>query len=144
MQLTAEERLEAIKNGLPSKDLIRSESKRLAYVMAQIEAALDEGISQPVIYAALKKGGLVLAESSFKSTLSRVRKRQRITAESADNGVESLSESPSSPAPSARDSEGEIEASVDKSDKQKYEEYQAKLEAKGFLRDHSDRSKNRK
>lgn len=140
MQLTAEERLEAIKSGLPSKGLIRSEAKRLAYVMPHIEAAMSEGISQPVIYRTLKEGGLELAESSFKSTLSRVRKRQQGTEIHSDTADQA--QTASAPEEDVK-KEGPTSAKS-KSAQDSWNDMQARMEAKGSFRDHSERSKNRK
>lgn len=148
MRLTAEERLQTIKNGLPKKDLIPSESKRIAYVMPDIEAALEEGISQAAIFDALKKGGLVLAESSFKSTLSRVRKRQRGATDPVRSTGEGEPQSAqSAPAPESQASSlgegGESKAGND-AGKNQFENIMGQLEEAGFADDHNAKFRKRR
>lgn len=130
MRLTAEERLKAIEDGLPDKLIVKADSRRIAYVLSHIECALEEGISQQAIYQALRRGGLVLAEASFKSTLSRARSRARSIKRTPD---------------SIPQAEGQDKGSKgDDVGKNQFEDYMGELEASGYTDDHNAKFRKRR
>lgn len=70
---SAADRLRALAKG----DQHRPDSARLRDLLADVEAALDAGVSRAAILAELHSAGFTFTQRSFESALYRARKKQK-------------------------------------------------------------------